>query len=135
MELTDRLRKLMDPADKKKLGKEGQTFDEAQSGAWDKLEKELHNQYLGFLRRNGFIEPIHAPMNKKSMLPEGWPDFTVFGGGRGIPPLFIEFKVGKNKLSKEQESCIELLRSMGYTVYVLYTYEESVRYTKAYFGL
>lgn len=134
MELTDRLLKLMEPKDRKLLGKAGRTSDEIQAENEAKSEKELHEQFYAFLSRNGFGPTliIHAAMYKKSQLPIGWPDFSILHKGS---IMFLEFKVAKNTTSPAQDIMIRALRDSGFTVFVLYTLEAAQRETKTFFNL
>lgn len=133
-DFNDKQKALMDAKDRKQFGKRALTYDEVEEQAGDRLEKELHDQYFAYLHRNGFTMRciIHAPMYKKSALPPGWPDFTVFYRGH---TLFIEFKVGKNTTSTTQDFVISGLREQGFPVFVLYTLEDAQRETKAFFNL
>lgn len=133
-DLNDKQKSLIDPKDRKTLGARAMTYKEAEQGAEVKLEKDLHDQYLAYLRRNGFSmdQVIHAPMNKKSHLPEGWPDFTVFRDGK---VMMIEFKVNYNKLSEKQEALLDRLISQGFSAYVLRNYSSAMLVTTQFFGL
>lgn len=134
MELTENIRKLMDLSDRKQFGKQGKTYDEAEAGAVVKAEKTLHNQYWAFLKRNGFNmdQVIHAPMNKKSILPEGFPDFTVMRGGK---TMLVEFKVGTNTCSEAQDKVIDGLLADKWFVLVLNDLKTAAWVTKRFFGL
>ncbi len=128
------LSKIADPAEKKRLGRAGLTMPELLAKNSNESEKTLHSQYIGFLRRHGF-KPwhiVHAPMNKRSQLPEGFPDFQIQRGGKH---LYIEFKVGSNTLDPMQEIVIADLIADGCAVLVLYSYSEAINETIKYFNL
>jgi hypothetical protein len=96
------------------------------------LERDLHNEFSGFLARNGFKLVIHADPTKPSRIKPGWPDYSIIRSNR---ILFIEFKIGRNTLSQVQETVINELLAEGCTVHVLYSYEAATRATKEYFAL
>jgi hypothetical protein len=126
------LSKIADPAEKKRLGKAGLTMPEHIAEYSLKLERNLHNDFSGFLKRHEFDLVIHTSPAKKSPIKAGWPDYTIFKGGK---ILFIEFKVGENVLSEEQETVIAQLLTEGFTVCVLFNYAEAVEATLAFFEL
>lgn len=43
------------------------------------------------------------------------------------PGLYIEFKIGKNKLTAEQEEWGERVRSKGYITAVCYTMDDAIK--------
>jgi hypothetical protein len=123
---------LMSKADRKRLGRE--TLPETIARYSDKLERALHDQYIGFLHRHGFkpYQILHSHMNKKSTLPVGFPDFMVLRDGK---TLLVEFKVGANVCSPEQEVVIADLIAQGFCVKILYTYSEAISETSKFFNL
>ena len=134
MELTEKMKSMLDPKDKAELGERALTYDEIEEQAGVRVEKELHDQYWAFLMRNGFNPKliIHAPMHKRSALPVGFPDFLVM---RDNKTLFIEFKIAKNKTSFEQNDVLNALAENNFTALVLHTLEAAQRETKAFFNL
>jgi hypothetical protein len=127
------LLKLMDARDRKALGRNGMTSEECCTRADYREEIEMHNQYIGFLFRMRLRQYIHASPNKRSPLPPGWPDFTVFGPGAKV--LLIEFKTATGTLSKDQERVIPMLAILGHTVYIERSYEQARELTLAHFDL
>ena len=134
MIISQNLLSRMDPADRKQFGKAGRTWAEAVASDSEKLERKLHSDYVSFLRRHGFKDHqiITSPMNRKSFLPPGFPDFLIQRGGRF---LYIEFKAGSNVLSTLQEIVIADLIAEGCTVLVLYSYSEAIKATAEFFNL
>jgi hypothetical protein len=134
MIIPENLLRLISPADRKQLGKAGVTWVEAVTSDNDKAERKLHSDYVGFLRRHGFKDHqiITSPMNRKSFLPPGFPDFLIQRGGRF---LYIEFKVGKGVLSPIQDLVVADLIADGCRVLVLYSYKEAVEATLDFFSL
>jgi hypothetical protein len=134
MELTEKMKSMLDPKDKAELGERALTYDEIEERAGARVEKELHDQYWAFLMRNGFNPKliIHAPMHKRSALPVGFPDFMVM---RDNKTLLIEFKVGKNTTSFEQNDVLNALAENKFTSLVLHTLEAAQRETKTFFNL
>ena len=62
-------------------------------------EKVIQTQILQYLRLHD-IFVIHQPMNKRSQLPPGTPDFIMAIGGRAVA---IEVKTESGHLSEDQE--------------------------------
>jgi len=122
----------MDPLDRKNLGKSGMLPSEAAQKQNYREENRMHEQYSGWLRRNGLLY-LHASPNKRSTLPVGWPDFTVFGAG--AKTLFVEFKTKRGKLSDDQKAVMADLTRFGHVAGVLGCYETAVEFTKQEFGL
>lgn len=119
----------MSPDDQKKYGFQTPEAIEAQQD--DVLEKELHTKFIQFLNRYD-LNYDHAPMYKRSQFPVGQPDFGVYRASR---ILFIEFKVGKNRLDPDQKNRIAELLADDNEVHVCYSYEEAYRATTKFFNL
>ena len=121
--------RLMDPEDRKKLGL--RTWEESRAEGELKLERDLHTEFIQFLNlhRLGYY---HAPMFKKSELEKGIPDFGIYRGSR---ILWIEFKVGKNKLDPDQQNKIAEMLVDGNEVRVCWSIEEGIRETGKFFNL
>jgi len=93
----------------------GKTSAELREAAIRKDEKSAQKDIANYLRLRG-IEFINPPMNRKSILPEGWPDFTfVFDG----MPMALEVKVWGAKPRPEQVTRHEKMRGNGWQVYVV----------------
>lgn len=76
-----------------------------------KAERELHVGIIHELTRRG-IAYVRARMDKRSPLPGGWPDFSIYPPGGGV--LFVEVKTDEGRLSAEQERCHQDLAVAGY---------------------
>lgn len=110
-QLSDKQRSMIAPEDRHKLGQRLETHAEAQSRADDRAEKELQDQVIGLLRRNG-VEPIINRFGKKTTTNLGCPDvlfavMSVHLAFQHIPikvahAIGFEFKVGTNKQSDDQ---------------------------------
>jgi VRR-NUC domain len=129
-DLNDKQKALIDPRDRKQFGREAQTYAEAEAGACVKAHKELQRMVQSWCGRYE-LKCIPAPTRGKSHLPGGWPDLTIFGPNGKT--LFMELKVGKDVLSREQEITHEQLRDFGHTVIVAHTYEYATRNAYAFF--
>jgi hypothetical protein len=113
----------MRPADRKSLGKAGMTGEEAMASYSAKSEKELQKQIAGILAIRG-IRYLNPAMSKKSPLPIGWPDFTIF-----LPPgrtIFMECKIEGGKLTKEQEAFGTWAKQWGFPHYVVRTLTQAI---------
>jgi len=62
---------------------------------------------------------------KQEGVRKGWPDFQLMYPNSFFSGLFLEFKAGTNKPSKDQKEVIEKLESVGYCVFVVYSYDEA----------
>lgn len=80
-----------------------------------KDEKSAQKDIANYLRMRG-IEFICPPMNRKSILPEGWPDFTLAFEGK---PMAFEVKVWGGKPRPEQLTRHDKMRQNGWAVYVV----------------
>lgn len=93
----------------------GLTANEARDKARQRSEKEAQREISQFLRISG-IEFVNPPMNKKSVLPEGWPDYTLARQGT---PIALEVKVWGQKPKPEQNARHDAMRRNGWHVYVV----------------
>jgi hypothetical protein len=117
------LDKIADPADRRKMGKAGLTMAERSAKEETRLERELHSQFSGFLKRNESKTAlvIHADPTKPARMTPGVPDYTIFFRNGRV--LFVEFKVGRNWLTPEQTIIIAQLRESGFPVLITSSYE------------
>lgn len=120
--LNERILKLMSPADRAKLGKAGLLASEAEAKRVYKSEAELQGDIRQYLNLHE-IEYINPPMNKKSGLPIGWPDFSL--SYRGVA-ILIECKVEGEKPKPHQREMIEKLgnKKNAWVVIVAYSLAE-----------
>jgi hypothetical protein len=122
--------KLMAPEDRQALGI--RTPEERMIKAESELERDLHHQFSGWLRRNGFSDFYHADPARRSTIQTGLPDFGIFRDSRIV---FIEIKVGKNTLSDEQEVVFQRMGQQGNIILVCHSYEQCVKAVTGFFGL
>jgi hypothetical protein len=115
------LTKIAAPAERKRLGAAELTRDEAINKSTFQAEKAEHNIVLNWCLLNG-IEVIHAPMHKRSDLPEGWPDLTFCYHDRF---LLVEMKVNGRRFNDAQKICHARLEARGIKVLTL----ESAQWT------
>jgi hypothetical protein len=92
--------------------------------------RELDEQkvFAGWLRRlktHGALHYVWPRSDKRSTIAVGHPDFSVWLPG-GQTALF-EFKLPGGKVSPEQEETLELLRSLGHYVYIVYCSNDAER--------
>jgi hypothetical protein len=126
------LLKLMSRQDRKEFGKAGLLPEECGRKTDNRAEIEMHNLFKGFLYRRR-LRYIYANPNKRSPLPPGWPDFSVYGPI--AKTLFIEFKTPTGVISEDQRQVMESLAIIGHTVYIPHSYEEARDLTGKHFGL
>ena len=113
----------MSPKDRRAFGV--QTKSEAQTKFTERAEKELQSEirtYLAFQRAKGECEYINPPMCKKSELPIGWPDFSIFLPGGRV--LLVECKTATGKLRPEQVETKSRMDGIGHTVHIVRKIEE-----------
>jgi hypothetical protein len=109
----------MDPADRKRLGVRTRHEDNLR---WsERAEKQLQEQVAALLDRNDIVF-IRPPMNRRSTLPSGWPDFT--GAYNGIPFAW-ECKTGDAVCSDDQVHMQAKLLANGWRVRVIRTLGEA----------
>ena len=123
----------MVPKDRKQFGRAGRTTDEFVQAKAAREEIHMHHQFIGWLHRNRLYQYIHANPNKKSPLPAGWPDFTIFGPIEKV--LFLEFKTEHGVISPAQRSVTAALAIWGHTIYITTSYQEAVELTVEHFNL
>ena len=73
-------------------------------------------------------------MLKRTGLLNGVPDLFIAEPNTGCAGLFIELKVGKNKLRPQQEEIINMLRDRNYGVLICYSLDDFMRGIKNYFS-
>lgn len=96
------------------------------------LEREIHSQFSGWLKRNGFEDYYHSDPVKRATIKKGLPDYGIYRDSR---ILFIEFKVGKNGLTPDQEEVFGRMGRQGNVILVCYSYEEAVQTVQKFFSL
>lgn len=121
----------MDPKDRPR-GNAGKTFEQCEEKRIFDLEIQLHNEFWGFLRRNGFKDVEYSNPRRSTRARKGRPDFLICRGNRR---LGIEFKIRPNKLSPDQEKFFKMALDQGNTCLCLYDYESAVRAMEDFFKL
>ena len=127
MELTPELvRAMARPEDRKRYGARLHpnallTYEQCEDKAALKLEREDHKRFISFLERNDYAY-AHNRMDRKSTTKRGVPDFIV---GLAVG-LAIEFKVGYNKLSDEQEEWARRHVLKGGKYHIASSYQEGI---------
>ena len=81
----------------------------------NRREKEAQKEISQFLRISG-IEFICPPMNRKSALPEGWPDFTFARNGVAMA---LEVKTNGNTARTSQKTRHDAMRANGWQVWIV----------------
>jgi hypothetical protein len=122
--------RIADPEIRKQYGS---TKEERAEKYTARLERELHGQFSGFLHRHKDKIALvhHTNPAKRTRATVGEPDYVIhFMSGQ---TLFIEIKVGKNKLSPEQEEITDRLREAGYKVLITGDYAEAIRIAQSLF--
>jgi hypothetical protein len=100
-----------------------------------KGERDMHDKYISFLRRNQ-LPYIHPSPVTESTIQKGCPDFCVTPGRKyGCRYLYGEFKMPGKKLSPAQVDYHAFLKEAGCEVRIWYSYEQALRETAEYFGL
>lgn len=113
--IPEKMLKLMRPDDRKPLGKAGRTMPEIVAENDAKAEKAIQGHIANYLNLHT-IEFIRPPMNKKSILPKGWPDFTLAYKGT---PVGLEVKTPIGKLSSDQVERHAAMRKNGWRVEIV----------------
>ena len=103
--LSENILSKMQKSDRLMLGKAGRTRQEIAAANLRKLEREIHNDFVAFLRRHE-LPYVHADPTKRSGLPSGHPDFLVTCCSQSV---YLEFKVPPNGLSKVQVDYLNFL--------------------------
>lgn len=94
------------------IGKAAMTTADAVAQADAKAEAEIQGDIANYLNLHGIIF-IRPPMNKRSTLPPGWPDFTFCYRGVAVG---AEAKTAIGKLSSDQVTCREQMARNGWRV-------------------
>ena len=119
--IPDNILRLMDKADREKLGKAGRTMDEIKAKNESKAEKDLHADVIDLLHHRGIRYVGHSRTDKPSTMPAGTPDVLIHYRGYSVA---IELKVGRNPMSPEQIECTMLMVADGWKVLLAYSLEE-----------
>jgi hypothetical protein len=105
--------------------------DEARDKWFKGREKEMHQQFEGWLRRNG-IKYSHPRMDKRSTVQQGQFDFMIWRRGR---LCWVEFKTESGRLSKDQKLFLEDQVLDETPALVAHSYEYAVQFVEKLFSL
>ena len=108
--IPDHILTKMKPEDRPK-GKIGMTTEEATAKAEVQKERELHRMISDYIGMRGVQWIIHQPMNKRSQLAPGTPDFLFCYRGQAVA---IEAKTATGKLSDEQKEATNKMYMDGW---------------------
>ena len=111
----------IDPKDRKRMGKSGLTQKEIEAKIEYKNEAELQEQIRSLLVQYGVKFIVRQPMNKKSNLIPGTPDFLFVYLGT---PVAIEAKTLTGTLSPDQRALLPYIYQDGWTVLIARKLEE-----------
>lgn len=90
-------------------------------------------KYIVFsIPNNSKRNPREGSRLKKEGMLAGVPDIMVPVPKGKFHGLFIEFKVGKNKLTESQANVIEYLRSKNYYCVVCYSFNDAIEEASKY---
>ena len=139
----DHVLRMIDFAERQKLGKAFRTNEEIQSAAEHYTERKLHAQIRNLLSLKGIVY-LEQRMDKRSRGIKGWFDFTfavLLNKPNKIDPCNVtcvpipcgwECKVGKSKLRPEQEELHRRLQPPnGWRVKVIHNLQEAAEELKA----
>jgi hypothetical protein len=129
--LPNRVLECMNREDRPK-GLAGLTNQEAEAKRVFELEIDLHNQFWGFLRRNGFEDVEYSNPRRSTRARRGRPDFLVCRNNRR---LGIEFKINPNKLSTDQVKFFEMAQRQGNSCLCCYDYPSAVSAVTEFFNI
>jgi hypothetical protein len=111
----------MAPQDRRALGKAGLLPEEAEAAHAARSEKELQDQILSMLTRQG-IHGFRARMDRKSTILKGAPDIWFSLDGKACA---FEAKMPGQKPRPDQVAVMERMRRDGWRVAVVHTYAEA----------
>lgn len=114
-DLPDKMLRRMRPEDRKALGKQAMTAEEAIARYTIKSEKDLQNQIGDLLRLRGIWFWTSA-MHKATSCTIGAPDFLLCVKGF---PMAFEVKLPGKKPEAHQIACHEAMAKNGWCVYVV----------------
>lgn len=115
---------LMKEADRKKNFPGQLTMPESHDKADNKLEKELHNQFINFCNLNS-VHYCHARTDKKSTVAVGRSDFLCW---KKTLICFVEFKAHWGRLSDAQKAFIASQEADGTPILVSKSLVEAMNF-------
>jgi hypothetical protein len=97
---------------------------DAPPARFDGKEADLHRLIIERLKSNRWLFH-HSRCDRATTNVVGEPDFSIFSGNGAV--LFIEVKVGNNKLSPEQRAWQYCCQVLGYKYVVIRSFEEFLK--------
>lgn len=91
-------------------------------------------KYLIAIENGGSRNLLEAVNIKRCGLVAGTPDYLLMRPAGVYHGMWIEFKAGKNKLTKLQEQFFETARSVDYKCVVVWKAEQAITEMKYYLG-
>jgi hypothetical protein len=119
--LPEHILRMIDFAERQKLGREFRTFEEMQLAAERYTERKLHAQIRNLLSLNALIF-FESRMDRRTTQRKGAPDFLFAKNG---VPVAWECKTGKSKLRPEQEEMLEAMKKNGWHTKVIRSLQEA----------
>ena len=106
-----------------KNGQPTEAEEQAALFQWAAYYPELRFMYA--VPNGGSRNVIEARNLKRQGVKSGVPDICLPVAAGGYHGLYIELKVGKNKLSENQKQWLEYLNKAGYMTKVCYGFQEA----------
>ena len=119
--LPEHILRMIDFAERKKMGKHFRTSEEIASDAERITERKLHAQIRSLLSLKNIVY-FESRMDKRTTQKKGAPDFIF--ATKGIPVAW-ECKVGKGKLRPEQEEMLCKMEVNGWRIKVVRSLQEA----------
>lgn len=98
---------------------------------WVRFNRHVE-KYLFVIPNEGLRNPITGALLKRMGMVKGIPDYFFFYPLGGYHGLFIEFKYGNKKQTKEQKQFFEKAQDIGYKCIVVYSAKEAIDAIKEY---
>lgn len=89
-------------------------------------EKELQDAIEGYAQLHGCYV-VRPPMHKRSQLPLGFPDLSIYFCGRCV---FVEAKTQGNDLSPDQIKCHKEMRRCGCIIETVFTLQDAIAFVR-----
>lgn len=93
---------------------------------WFRLQYSKYSKALFSVPNGGTRHPLEAITLKEEGATAGVSDLILAVPNKHNHGVFIEMKTPKGKVSKEQEAFLFLMKSLGYRVEVVRTFEQFV---------
>lgn len=93
---------------------------------WVSLHSNIR-KYLIAVENGGTRHKLEAYNIKRCGLYAGTPDYFFMRGTSMFHGLWIEFKAGKNKLTKAQQQFFKTANEAGYKCVVVWSWEDAVK--------